>query len=251
MTTLDQTIRFTGAQTAIKCPFPLRIIKSKDEATGNEITILTNIFDRTAYHIARLYRARWNIEIFFKTIKQNLRIKKFYGKTENAVKTQIWIALIIYLLYLKLRQMSRNAAKNFTHFVCELSVCLFQRKDLFGWFAGIPPGKPPAVNCLQPELDLSRMFFKNDLIYLFLFTLIIFIISLPIKNKIKYTEASWIVFDFIILFLGISFYIGLSLYTNFRLLKFYRFYSILFIQSFLVYPIIFILKKISLKCSKT
>ena len=110
--------------------------------------------------------------------------------------------------------------------------------------------RPPAVNCLQPELDLSRMFFKNDLIYLFLFTLIIFIVSLPIKNRIKYTETSCIVFDFIILLLGISFYIGLSLYTNFRLLKFYRFYSILFIQSFLVYPIIFILKKISLKCSK-
>ena len=94
------------------------------------------------------------------------------------------------------------------------------------------------------------MFFKNDLIYIFLFTLIIFIISLPIKNKIKYTEASWIVFDFIILLLGISFYIGLSLYTNFRLLKFYHFYSILFIQCFLVYPIIFILKKVSLKCLK-
>ena len=102
---------------------------------------------------------------------------------------------------------------------------------------------------------ISRVFFKNssfkeDLIYLFIFTLIAFIVSLPIKNKIKYTEASCIVFDFIILFLGISFYIGLSLYTNFRLLKLYHFYSILFIQSFLVYPIIFILKKISLKCSK-
>ena len=102
---------------------------------------------------------------------------------------------------------------------------------------------------------ISRIFFKNsffkeDLIYLFFFALIIFIISLPIKNKIKYTKTSCIVPDFIILFLGISFYIGLSLYTNFRLLKLYHFYSILFIQCFLVYPIIFILKKISLKCSK-
>ena len=92
---------------------------------------------------------------------------------------------------------------------------------------------------------ISRIFFKNsffkeDLIYLFFFALIIFIISLPIKNKIKYTKTSCIVLDFI----GISFYIGLSLYTNFRLLNLYRFYSILFIQNFLVYPIIFILKKI-------
>lgn len=152
--TLDQTIRFTGAQTGKRCPFPLRIIKSTDEKTGNEITILTNIFDRSAAYVARLYRARWNIEIFFKTIKQNLRIKKFYGETENAVKTQIWIALIIYLLYLKLRQMSKNAVKNFTHFICEVSVCIFQRKDLFEWFAGSPPVKVSVVSYLQPELGL-------------------------------------------------------------------------------------------------
>ena len=151
---LDQTIQFTGLQTGRKCPFPLRIIKSVDEKTGNVITILTNIFNRSAEHVAKLYRARWNIEIFFKTIKQNLRIKKFYGETENAVKTQIWIALIIYLLYMKLRQMSKNAAKNFTHFVCEFSVCLFQRKDLFDWFSGSPPKKVLAVSNLQPELGL-------------------------------------------------------------------------------------------------
>ena len=152
--TLDQTIRFTGAMTGKKCPFPLRIIKAVDEKTGSEITILTNIFNRSAEYVSKLYRARWNIEIFFKTIKQNLRIKKFYGETENAVKTQIWIALIMYLLYLKLRQMSKNSAKNFTHFICELSVCLFQRKDLFEWFAGIPPAKPQSFNYLQPELGL-------------------------------------------------------------------------------------------------
>jgi len=152
--TLDQTIRFTGALTGKKCPFPLRIIKSIDEKTGKGITILTNIFNRTAGYVAKLYRARWNIEIFFKTVKQNLRIKNFYGKTENAVKTQIWIALIIYLLYLKLRQMSIKAAKNFTHFICELSVCLFQRKDLFEWFAGSSPGKASTAKSLQPELGL-------------------------------------------------------------------------------------------------
>lgn len=152
--TLDQTIRFTGLQTGKKCPFPLRIIKSIDEKTGNEIMILTNIFNRSAGYVAKLYRARWNIEFFFKTIKQNLRIKKFYGETENAVKTQIWIALIIYLLYLKLRQMSKNTVKNFTHFICELSVCLFQRKDLFEWFARSPPKKVFTVSNLQLELGL-------------------------------------------------------------------------------------------------
>ena len=88
--TLNQTIEFSGAQTGKKCPFPLRIIKSVDEKTGKKITILTNIFTLTAEYVAKMYRARWNIEIFFKTIKQNLRIKKFFGETENAVKTQIW-----------------------------------------------------------------------------------------------------------------------------------------------------------------
>ncbi len=150
----NNTLCVTGAQTGKRCPFPLRIIKSTDEKTGNEITILTNIFDRSAAYVARLYKARWNIEIFFKTIKQNLRIKKFYRETENAVKTQIWIALIIYLLYLKLRQMSKNAVKNFTHFICELSVCIFQRKDLFELFAGSPPVKVSVVSYLQPELGL-------------------------------------------------------------------------------------------------
>ena len=76
----DKIIEFTGKQTKKKCPHSLRIIRSTDEKTGNAITILTNIFNITAEYIAKMYRARWNIEIFFKTIKQNLRIKKFYGQ---------------------------------------------------------------------------------------------------------------------------------------------------------------------------
>jgi len=104
-----------------------------------KVAVLTNDFNVSAKYAARLYRARWNIEIFFKAIKQNLRIKKFYGESENAVKTQIWIALIVYLLFLKLRQLSRNEGKNFTHFVSEISVCLFERSDLFEFFSGPPP----------------------------------------------------------------------------------------------------------------
>lgn len=150
----DKTIEFTGARTKKKCPHRLRIIKSVDGKTGNSITVLTNIFSLTAEYVAKMYRARWNIEIFFKTIKQNLRIKKFYGQSENAVKTQIWIALIIYLLYLKLREMCRNSRKNFTHFTCEIAVCLFERKDLFAWFSGSPPRLSPSGNSFQPELGL-------------------------------------------------------------------------------------------------
>ena len=64
-------------------------------------------------------------------------MKKFYGQSKNAVETQIWIALIVYVLYLKLRQMSSGEGKNFTDFISELKVYLFEWKDLFGWFAGL------------------------------------------------------------------------------------------------------------------
>lgn len=150
----DKIIEFTGKQTKKKCPHPLRIIRSTDEKTGNAITILTNIFNITAEYIAKMYRARWNIEIFFKTIKQNLRIKKFYGQGKRAVKTQIWIALIVYLLFLLLRQMSRESSKSFTHFCSEISVCLFERKDLFSWFSGQSPGEKTEPQN-QPVLDFG------------------------------------------------------------------------------------------------
>ena len=152
----DETIAFTGSQTKKKCPYELRRVKSIDEKTGNAIVILTNDFSVSAEYIAKLYRARWNIEIFFKAIKQNLKIKKFFGESENAVKTQIWIALIVYLLYLKLRQMSTmQSSKNFTNFICELRVCIFERKDLFAWFAGFPAEIPKSFSSsIQKELGL-------------------------------------------------------------------------------------------------
>ena len=129
---------------------------SIDEKTNKSITILTNIFDLSAAEIAKLYRQQWNIEIFFKTIKQNLRVRKFYGQSKNAVETQILIALIVYVLYLKLRQMSTYEGKNFTDFISELKVCLFERKDLFGWFAGLFPviHKPPPSCFSQQEFSL-------------------------------------------------------------------------------------------------
>lgn len=151
----DKIIEFTGAQTKKKCPHALRIIKSVDGKTGKSITVLTNILSLTAEYVAKMYRARWNIEIFFKTIKQNLRIKKFYGQSENAVKTQIWIALTVYLLYLKLKELCGNSKKSFTHFTCEIAVCLFERKDLFAWFSGGPPQQSAhSNNDFQLELGL-------------------------------------------------------------------------------------------------
>lgn len=144
----DEVIKFTGKVTQKKCPAKLRRIKSLDEKTGKSIVILTNILDGDQVEIAEIYRKRWQIELFFKTIKQNLRVKKFYGQSENAVKTQIWIALIVYLLFMMLKKISHNTSKRFAHFISELSVCLFQRSSLIDWFNGIPPERyePPSYN---------------------------------------------------------------------------------------------------------
>ena len=77
---------------------PLRCIKFKDPTTGKRLVFLTNNFKLAAIIIADLYRCRWQVELFFKWIKQHLRIKVFFGTSENAVKTQIWIAVSVYVL---------------------------------------------------------------------------------------------------------------------------------------------------------
>lgn len=94
----DQTIRLNGPKTRKLYPDALRRISYLDTETGKTLVFLTNNFEIEAIVVAKIYKARWRIELFFKWIKQNLRIKAFYGLSENAVKTQIWIALCAYLL---------------------------------------------------------------------------------------------------------------------------------------------------------
>lgn len=98
----DKIIRLVG-NNAGDLPIELRLVVYKDPETGIIYEYLTNIFHLSALTIAKIYKSRWNIETFFKWIKQNLKIKTFIGTTENAVRTQIWIAMITYLLlsYLK------------------------------------------------------------------------------------------------------------------------------------------------------
>jgi hypothetical protein len=94
----DQTILLQGPKTATLYPEPLRRIRVQDPETKKRITLLTNHFDLDAGMVSDLYRRRWQVELFFKWIKQHLRIKAFYGTSENAVKTQIWIAVSVYVL---------------------------------------------------------------------------------------------------------------------------------------------------------
>ena len=94
----DQTVQLSGVLTARRYPGPLRRIAYFDAEKSLRLVFLTNNFLLPALTIAQLYRARWQVELFFRWIKQHLRIKAFYGTSENAVKTQVWIALSVYVL---------------------------------------------------------------------------------------------------------------------------------------------------------
>ena len=94
----DQVIRLSSPKGQACYPEPLRRVHYRDPETGKEYVFLTNRLDLSALEVAELYRRRWQIELFFKWIKQNLKIKAFYGTSKNAVLIQIWTALIAYLL---------------------------------------------------------------------------------------------------------------------------------------------------------
>jgi transposase len=122
----DQTILFSGFYAARDYPDKLRRIKYHDAATDKTLVFLTNNFDLPGPVIANLYQQRWQIELFFKWIKQNLRIKRFYGTSENAVKTQIWVAVSVYLIVAIIRKELKIEASLYT-ILQVLSVTIFER----------------------------------------------------------------------------------------------------------------------------
>ena len=125
----DQTIMLTTFYPAKAYPEPLRRIKYTDVKTGNKLVFLTNDFDLPALTITKLYKARWQIELFFKWIKQHLRIKSFYGTSHNAVKTQIWIAISTYLLVSIVKKELRLEQSLYTMLQI-LSVSLFEKSPI-------------------------------------------------------------------------------------------------------------------------
>lgn len=106
----DWVIKFDGVASKDYSE-PLRLVKYYDAAKKETYSYLTNIYHLSAQSIADIYKARWDVELFFKWIKQNLKIKKFYGTSENAVKFQIWVALIVHLIiaYLKYKLKSKSS----------------------------------------------------------------------------------------------------------------------------------------------
>ena len=122
----DQTIVTTGTNTKDKYPDKLRRIRFYDSENDKYFVFLTNKFVLPALTIADLYNCRWQIEIFFKWIKQHLKIKSFYGTSENAVKTQIWIAISIYVLVAIVKKQLNIAIPLYT-FLQILSVSVFEQ----------------------------------------------------------------------------------------------------------------------------
>jgi hypothetical protein len=125
----DQTVTLTGVTTARDYPQPLRRIRYQDANTGKTFNFLTNNFAIPAKTVADLYRCRWQVELFFKWIKQHLRIKSFFGTSENAVKTQIWIAVSVYVLVAIIKK-RLNLGANLYTILQVLSLTLFEKTSL-------------------------------------------------------------------------------------------------------------------------
>jgi IS4 transposase len=125
----DQTIALNGLYVAKDYPEHLRRIRFKDFETGKTLVFLTNNTTLPAWTIAALYKSRWQVELFFKWIKQHLRIKKFLGTSENAVKTQIWCAVCTYVLIAIVKKELHLDASLYTCLQI-LSVSVFEKTQL-------------------------------------------------------------------------------------------------------------------------
>ena len=147
----DQTIELTGPKSRKETLPRLRRIVCRDAESGHRYVFITNHFGLAASTIAACYKARWQIELFFKWIKQNLKIKAFLGTTRNAVMTQIWIALCVYLMLAYLKFTSRIAA-SLQSIIRLLQMNLFARRELIPLLTGDPP-KP-----LRPSPQVTMAF---------------------------------------------------------------------------------------------
>lgn len=142
----DQIIKFTGLKSAKECPTQLRRIGYRDKETGKHYVFLTNNFKLSAKTIADIYKARWQVELFFKWIKQNLKIKTFVGTSKNAVMTQVWIAVCVYLLLAFIKFQSKMS-KSMQQILRLLQLNLFEKRDLMALLRGDPLIDKNANHC--------------------------------------------------------------------------------------------------------
>ena len=126
----DQTIMLTGLHSIKDYPEQLRLVKFYDCENKKLLTFLTNNFLIDALTVAQLYKSRWKVELFFRWIKQHLRIKAFYGTSQNAVKTQVWIAISVYVLIAIIKKRLNLKPELYT-ILQILSVTMFDKTDIF------------------------------------------------------------------------------------------------------------------------
>lgn len=147
----DQTIVLTGVRSRQDYPVQLRRIKFYDTEHDKLLVFLTNNFDLPALTVTELYRCRWQVELFFKWIKQHLRIKAFFGTSENAVKTQVWIAIAVYVLVAIVKKRLNLDASLYT-ILQILSLTLFEKTSLDQLLANIERGADSMMNSNQLNL---------------------------------------------------------------------------------------------------
>lgn len=154
----DQLIIFTGTGAEEKCPHVLRRVVVWDEENQRQIILLTNHFSFSARTISAIYKDRWEIEIFFKTLKQNLKVKTFVGTSENALYIRIWTALIAMLMIKYLQHISR-LSWSLSNLVTLLRRNLFTYRDLHAWLDNpfeTPPAEPEFVQEVLPFPGLGQ-----------------------------------------------------------------------------------------------
>jgi len=147
----DQTVALTGTTSRKDYPEHVRRIRYKDAKTGKTLVFLTNNFALPAATICALYKARWQVELFFKWIKQHLRIKKFYGTTANAVKSQIWIAVSVYVLVAIVKKRLNLGASLYT-LLQIFSLTLFEKMPIQQAFPGSNYKSEQGDGCNQLNL---------------------------------------------------------------------------------------------------
>ena len=125
----DFTIRLTTSKSKRLYPEPMRAVCYYDEETGNDIVFITNNFEISALEVANLYRHRWDIEVFFKWVKQNVVVKTLRGYSENAVKTHLWVAIIAYLLVAKIKA-DNNSPYSITEVAILIRISALERTSL-------------------------------------------------------------------------------------------------------------------------
>jgi hypothetical protein len=149
----DQLIRFTGEKAQNDCPYLLRRVAVWDTVNQREIVLLTNLLEFGSTTIADIYKDRWEIELFFKALKQNLKVKSFVGTSENALRIQIWTALIAILLLKWMHHLSK-AKWSLSNLASMLRLNLFTYRDLTAWLDN-PFGTPPLLPVSQLSLPLG------------------------------------------------------------------------------------------------